>query len=414
MRSVLAGILLVACAADEPRLPAKPCVVQHWIGSDPEGELGIRFGSPLDVNGDDIADIAIGAAFADLGSTEDAGIVYAWSGASGALLLEWEGTADGALFGHSVVLVPDLDGDGLADIVASEPNRAEGGRIVARSPASGRLLWSATSGGNLGWGLALAGDQDGDGVDDLFASEPSAERGRVVLLDGHDGEVLRTYDGPSSSFGLYVTAVADHDDDRLGDVFVGAPFHESSGAAFLISSRTGATLRTFLGEETDARFGDTLTGVADVDGDGVDDLAVGAPYTSAAGQVGQVYVFSSRTGALLHHIIDSNPGANYGRMVGRVHDVDLDGADDIAIGAPWKRVNGIERAGYFEVRSGRTLEVIASVAGSRENAWLGWHIAPAERMIDGTHRGILVSSILSEENGVPGAGRIELYEVPAP
>ncbi|MCZ7679931.1 MAG: hypothetical protein M5U28_14690 [Sandaracinaceae bacterium] len=77
-------------------------------------------------------------------------------------------------------------------------------------------------------------------------------------------------------------------------------------------------------------------------------------------------------------------------------------------------MDGIDRAGYFEIRSGRTFELITSVSGRREDAWLGWHIVPAERMIDGTRRGVLVSSIMSEENGVPGAGRIELYELSSP
>jgi hypothetical protein len=49
--------------------------------------------------------------------------------------------------------------------------------------------------------------------------------------------------------------------------------------------------------------------------------------------------------------------------------------------------------------------------GVHDGAWLGWHIAEAHAMVDGTRDGILVSSILSDEGGVTGAGRVSFYSL---
>ncbi len=420
MRQGLAAILLLmACANDTATCTSPLCATSAWQGERTGGELGFRFSSPLDSNGDGVSDLAAGARFTDLAGTSDLGVVIAWSGLTGMPLLTWEGTDPAGLFGHAVATLPDLDGDGLADVVATAPNRAGGGSLAARSPATGRILWSVTGDGAHGWDMAITDDRDGDSVPDLFVGAPAAQSARVELRSGRTGERVRIYPGASATFGFYVASLSDIDGDGVGDLLVGAPLHPNDsglhvGAAFAISSATGEQLRTFLGEDQGARFGENLTGVPDLDGDGIDDLAVGAPYTSAPGQIGQVYVFSSTTGALLHRLVGTQPGAIYGRMVARVLDVDGDGTDDLAIGAPWRRVDGMDRAGYFELRSGRTLELITSVTGTREDAWLGWHIVPAERMIDGTRHGVLVSSIMSEENGVPRAGRIELYELSSP
>lgn len=389
------------------------CVTARWLGEHEGGELGNRFSPPLDMNGDGVADLGAGSRFSHVASLERVGTAYAWSGVSGARLLEWPGASLRGYFGHVVLSAPDLEGDGLAELIVSAPGA---GLLAARSPASGQVLWTAAGDGSLGWHLALADDHDTDGVIDFFCGAPGGGAPHVELRSGRTGAILRRYEGPSDTFGQYVARLDDFDGDTLGDLFVGASLHGEGevdvGAAFVIASGSGELLRTFVGEETGSRFGETLAGIDDMDGDGVGDLAVGAPHTNDPGEAGQVFLFSSATGELLHRLVGSEPGEIYGRHVARVHDVDGDGTDDIAIGAPWWADRfRIPRAGRFEVVSGRTAEVLVSVHGEREGAWLGWHIVSADRMIDGTHRGLLVSSILSEENGVEGAGRIELYEL---
>src|SRR5882724_6722662 len=77
-----------------------------------------------------------------------------------------------------------------------------------RAPRTGKELWKheETESENLGWDVTLAGDQNGDGHPDLFVGAPSGDTGRVYLLSGKDGTVLRTYSPQAGggSFGWYV------------------------------------------------------------------------------------------------------------------------------------------------------------------------------------------------------------------
>src|SRR5262245_33285423 len=148
------------------------CVARRFPGTVPGGELGFRFGEPLDADGDGRADIAAGSRFKRWHETQQNGTAAVWSGASGAQIHAWDGEWPDALFGHWATLIPDLSGDGLADVIIAAPHaRVDGnmrGIVVARSPKTGELLWqsSGTKSENLGWDLTLAGDEDGDGRTD--------------------------------------------------------------------------------------------------------------------------------------------------------------------------------------------------------------------------------------------------------
>ena len=107
------------------------CVARRFAGSVPRGELGFRFGEPLDVDGDGHADIAAGARFKLQQGTLQNGSAAVWSGANGAPIRAWDGEWPDGLFGHWVMPVPDLSGDGLADVIIAAPHRA-GRRARAR------------------------------------------------------------------------------------------------------------------------------------------------------------------------------------------------------------------------------------------------------------------------------------------
>src|SRR5207247_3051069 len=98
------------------------CVARRIAGSVRSGELGFRFGEPLDVDGDGHADIAAGARFKLQQKTLQNGSAAVWSGASGALIREWDGEWPDGLFGHWVMPVPDISGDGLADLIIAAPH----------------------------------------------------------------------------------------------------------------------------------------------------------------------------------------------------------------------------------------------------------------------------------------------------
>src|SRR5262249_23933545 len=157
------------------------------------GELGFRFGEPVDVDGDGHADVAAGARFKLQQKTLQNGDATVWSGATGKPIRSWDGEWPDGLFGDWVMLVPDLSRDRRPDVIIAAPHGSLYGRmrgiVVARSIATGKEIWrrDETESENLGWDLTLAGDQNGDGLPDLFVGAPGADDGRVRLLSGKDG-----------------------------------------------------------------------------------------------------------------------------------------------------------------------------------------------------------------------------------
>ncbi len=235
-------------------------MARRFPGTDRNGELGFRFGEPLDVDGDGHADVAAGARFKLQQKIFQNGSATVWSGATGAKIRSWDGGWPDGLFGHWVMPVPDLSGDGLADVIIAAPHGTVGGRmrgvVVARSPKTGKELWKReeTESENLGWDLTSAGDQNGDGYVDLFVGAPAADDGRVYLLSGKDGTVLRTYREPAGTFGWYVAQLDDLDGDGHPDLAVGAPSAVDTngapvGGAWILSSASGKELRHWIGTD---------------------------------------------------------------------------------------------------------------------------------------------------------------------
>ena len=90
-------------------------------------------------------------------------------------------------------------------------------------------------------------------------------------------------------------------------------------------------------------------------------------------------------------------------------DLDGDGVDDIAIAAPWFRRDTGDRVGRVEFRSGRTGAVFSELSGDDADAWFGWHIRRAPDP-DGLGRpALLISALRQPVGGQPGVGVLELY-----
>ncbi len=188
----------------------------------------------------------------------------------------------------------------------------------------------------LGHALAKLPDLDGDGTPDLLAGVPTTQNGVSLgsarVLSGRDLSLLRSLDGnPGEDFGAAVADAGDVDADGVTDLFVGAPL---AGAARVYSGATGVLLLQWLATDPLARLGASAVGLGDLDGDGHGDLAVGAPDEDVGGvRVGVVHVYSGASGNELRRHDGRDPLAHVGGLdrMANFGDLDGDGLDELAL-----------------------------------------------------------------------------------
>lgn len=260
------------------------------------------FGSALsggwDVDGDGTPDLIVGAPGYDVGTTFDnRGRAYVYSGATGTALYTMTGLATYDQFGYAVALLGDLTGDGRSEFAVGAPGASPGGNFAAgtatvHSGATGAPLFTysgtATS-EQLGAAVARVGDVNGDGIADFGIGAPghtvNGGAGRVTIHSGATGAVLHTLDGAQGAehFGTTIAGIADVNGDSVADFTIGSPDYDASGLtdagrAIAVSGATGIGLWQVNGPYVYMKAGFALSRVTDLNGDGIDDVLVGMPY----------------------------------------------------------------------------------------------------------------------------------------
>src|SRR5690349_5719714 len=129
----------------------------------------------------------------------------------------------------------------------------------------------------FGWAVSELRDVDGDGATDVVIGEVdggSHARGRVWVYSGRPGRLLFRH---GDAFGAAVSSAGDVNGDGVSDLLVGAPgTGRDAGRAYVISGRTHRVIRVLSAGRSGDEFGDGVAHTADLSGDGVPDLIVGA------------------------------------------------------------------------------------------------------------------------------------------
>jgi hypothetical protein len=164
-----------------------------------------------------------------------------------------------------------------------------------------------------------------------------ADQGSVAVHSGQDGSLLHRVDAPvpMALFGHAVDGGADVDGDGHDDFAVGAPLADyagqDAGSVFLYSGRTGAQLARFDGGAPHDMFGFAVVLTADMDGDGRGEVG-GGGLEQFKGARGYVRMHSGATGAVLHTWPGDAIGDLCGWSLAAAGDVDNDGAADVIAG----------------------------------------------------------------------------------
>ena len=261
-----------------------------------------------------------------------------------------------------------------------------------------------TPGANFGWAVSELEDVDDDGKTDLIVGAPFSATGTTFVYSGRRGNLLYRLDGAANDQQGYAIADAgDTNGDRVADIVSGAP-GVGPGHVYLYSGRTGGLLHTFSGFGEGDFFGSAVASAGDVNRDGRADILVGAEPSDARGaDSGRAYVFSGRTYELLLTLDVGDEGDNLGSAIDWTEDVNRDRVPDLIVGA-----RSAER-GKAYVFSGRNGKLLLQIDAPATGGSLGWFFVAGVGDVSGDGRPDIYAADFGDGTLGPATGRAAVY-----
>ncbi len=362
-------------------------------------------------------------------------LFFAATGAEGVeTLITFEGENSNDQFGISLCNAGDVNGDGYQDLLVGANLEDSGGDAAGKcylyfggmTPDSiPDLTFTGVEGEQFGLTVSGGGDINGDGFSDIaiHAPGPPDSSGKIYIFFGSysmDSLPDLVLSGAPSEhhFGRAIALDGDLNNDNYDDLVAGAPESaDSAGAVYLYlggnSPDCSADL-TIHGEQSGDFFGDMISTGGDVNGDGIDDMIVGAPRNDdAAILAGKAYLYLGGTpmdSLPDMQITGSSIGDAFGSAGDILSDINGDSIDEILISSPYfNNINGPD-VGKIDLFLGDEMPDSipdGTMVGELAGELFGYSVSSAD--IDGDGKNDIISGAPEYGDTVSQKGRVYLY-----
>ena len=220
---------------------------------------------------------------------------------------------------------------------------------------------------------------------------------------------------PGDRFGHATGTVGDLNGDGHDELIVGAPKHDAAGfdagRVYIFSGADQSLYRIHDGDQPNGRFGNAARSIGDVDGDSFHDYVISSPGGGPASR-GKAAVYSGQTGELLYEMMPSAPAAaDFGRyFANSPGDMTGDGVPDLFISDFWDATEGPRTGRVYLYDGANGSPLPFEIAGDDSQDWTGFGgRTVGDVNADGRADFVTNFTINADVTDAPAAGRVVIF-----